>query len=102
MVLNYHGTKYQWRFSKFLTHMLVVVSVLALMISYISNTTKANLPRKEMTIIVREGDTLWSLAERIGPGTDPRLVIRDIKEQNNLHNSNLIAGQKLKLMIGRD
>ncbi len=102
MVINYHGTKYQWYFSKFLVHLLIVVAVMVLMITYISNVAKANLPHKEMTIIVRPGDTLWSLAKKFGPDTDPRLVIRDIKAQNNLHNSDLIAGQKLKLVIGHN
>lgn len=102
MVIKYHGMYYQWSFSKFSIHLLIIVAVLALMISYISNVAKANLPRKEMIIVVHHGDTLWSLAQKIGPNSDPRLVIRDIKTQNNLHSSDLIAGQKLKLVIGHD
>jgi hypothetical protein len=100
MVIQYHGMKYQLRFSKL--HLLIIVSVLALMISYIPNVAKANLPRKEIIIVVHHGDTLWSIAQKAGPNEDPRIVVREIKAQNNLHTSDLIAGQKLKLVIGRD
>lgn len=102
MMIQYHGMKYQLPFSKFLIHLLIIVSVLALMISYISNVAKANLPHKEIIIVVHHGDTLWSLAQKTGSNKDPRSVIRDIKAQNNLRTSDLIAGQKLKLVIGRD
>lgn len=101
-VIQYHGINYHLRFSKFLIHLLIIVSVLALMISYVSNVAKANLPHKEIIIIVHHGDTLWSLAQKIGSNKDPRILIREIKAQNNLQTSDLIAGQKLKLVIGRD
>lgn len=102
MQVHYHGVNYQWRFSKFLIHCLIIVSVLAIMISYISNVAKANLPRQEMIIVVHHGDTLWSLAQKIKPHDDPRLVIRNIKEQNHLDSSILMAGQKLKLVMGQE
>jgi LysM repeat protein len=102
MEINYHGVKYQWRFSKFFTHLIIIVSVLAIMISYISNVAKANLPHEKMIITVHQGDTLWSLAKKVKPNEDPRLVIRDIKTQNHLQTPDLIAGQKLRLTIGRE
>lgn len=102
MQINYHGVNYQWRFSKFLIHFLIIVSVLAIMISYISNVAKANLPRREMIIVVHHGDTLWSLAKKIKPHADPRVIIRNIKTQNNLHSSELMAGQKLRLVMGQE
>lgn len=99
MRINYHGVIYQWRFSKFLIHGLIIVSVLTIMISYISNVAKADLPQQEMIIVVHHGDTLWSLAKKIKPHDDPRWVIRNIKEQNHLDSSELMAGQKLKLVM---
>lgn len=102
MILKYHGIQYQCSYLKFSVHLLIIVSILALMISYVSNVVKANLPKKEIAIIVHHGDTLWSLATKIKPDTDPRLVICDIKTQNNLKTSELITGQKLKLVIGND
>jgi len=102
MIIKYHGRKYHWRFSKFIIHLLIIFSVLTMMITYITTVAKANMPRKEMTIIVQRGDNLWSLAQKIDPNTDPRLVIHDMKTQNNLYSSDLKIGQTLKLMERRD
>jgi len=102
LILKYHGIQYQCSYIKFSVHLLIIVSILAIMISYVSNVVKANIPKKEISIIVRHGDTLWSLAKKINSNIDPRLVICDIKTQNNLKTSELVSGQKLKLVIGRD
>ncbi len=46
--------------------------------------------------VVMPGDTLWSIARDIAPDNDPREVIAQIRELNDL-SGGLIAGQQLLL-----
>ena len=48
------------------------------------------------TVVVRGGETLWDIATRIAPGEDPRSVIADIVDLNNLPDAGSIrVGQQL-------
>lgn len=48
-------------------------------------------------ITVEKGDTLWAIARRYYPNTDPRKPIAEIKELNKLKTSQIYAGQTLQL-----
>lgn len=48
---------------------------------------------------VMPGDTLWSVAKRIAPDNDPREVIAQIRELNDLSTSQLQVGQQLLLPV---
>lgn len=47
------------------------------------------------TYVVRPGDTLWSIAERLSPGADPRPLVDDLTAQ--LGGGQLQAGERLIL-----
>jgi LysM repeat protein len=49
------------------------------------------------TVVVRPGDTLWSIAERYAPGPDPFATIERIRQLNGLTGYTVQAGQKLVL-----
>lgn len=49
------------------------------------------------TVAVMPGDTLWSIAESIAPGADPREVIGDITRLNMLQGGALQIGQELAI-----
>lgn len=49
------------------------------------------------TVTVMPGDTLWSIAESIAPGADPRDVIGDITRLNLLRGGTLQIGQDLAI-----
>jgi LysM repeat protein len=44
---------------------------------------------------VQEGDTLWTLAQRHAPGSDPRLVVEGIRARNHLESTVIRPGQRL-------
>ena len=44
---------------------------------------------------VKAGDTLWDIAGKYYPNTDRRTAIADIKEVNELMNSEIFAGDVL-------
>jgi len=48
-------------------------------------------------ITVQAGESLWSLAEDLAPGVDPRDVISDIQSVNRLESGSVQAGQVLLL-----
>lgn len=56
-------------------------------------TAQADAPLQR--IEVKAGDTLWSIAQRIAPGTDPRETVYDLRELNHLATAQLQPGQIL-------
>jgi LysM domain len=52
-------------------------------------------PSAHHSVIVEPGETLWSVAVRIAPHDDPRLVVADIESLNHLPSASVEAGQQL-------
>ena len=50
--------------------------------------------------VVREGDTLWSIAERVAPGADPRPVVDALVTVNGVDAGSLVPGQLLVIPLG--
>jgi len=46
-------------------------------------------------VVVRPGDSLWSIAARAEPDAGPRLVIQQITEINALPSPEIVVGQRL-------
>ncbi|MGA9159320.1 MAG: LysM peptidoglycan-binding domain-containing protein [Actinomycetota bacterium] len=45
--------------------------------------------------VVREGDTLWSIARRVSPGDDPRPLVDTLATVNRIDAGELVPGQTL-------
>lgn len=41
---------------------------------------EASGPIVDDVYVVQQGDTLWSIAERVAPGTDPRQIVAELRE----------------------
>jgi nucleoid-associated protein YgaU len=53
-------------------------------------------PGKAVTkVLVRPGDSLWSLAEAYDPNADTRLVVQDIEQLNSMATDQVQPGQIL-------
>jgi nucleoid-associated protein YgaU len=50
--------------------------------------------------VVRQGDTLWSIAERLSPGGDPRPVVDALADVNHVDPGALVPGQTLVVPAG--
>lgn len=61
----------------------------------IASAPEGVVPQGWSTVVVQPGDTLWTLAERIDPAGDPRVIVADIKQANSLANSAIAPGQVL-------
>lgn len=53
--------------------------------------------RPSRTYVVRPGDTLWSIAARFAPSTDPRIVVDAITSANGLDPAVLVPGHELSI-----
>ena len=53
--------------------------------------------RVSRTYVVRPGDTLWSIAARFEPSTDPRVVVDAITSANGVDPGALVPGQQLSV-----
>ncbi len=50
--------------------------------------------------LVRDGDTLWSIADRLAPGDDPRPLVDAIATANGLDAGALVPGSTLVIPAG--
>lgn len=50
--------------------------------------------------VVREGDTLWSIAQRVAPGEDPRPLVDAITAVNGVDAGAIVPGQTLLVPSG--
>jgi LysM repeat protein len=50
-------------------------------------------------VTVEQGDSLWTLARRVAPDHDPRDVVAQIRDLNDLSSSGLVPGQQLVLPV---
>ena len=50
--------------------------------------------------VVRSGDTLWSIAERLAPGRDPRPLVDAISATNRVDPGSIVPGQTLLIPSG--
>jgi len=51
-------------------------------------------PARHM-VVVRAGETLWALAVRVAPDSDPRLAVAQIEAMNHLSGPAVEPGQQL-------
>jgi nucleoid-associated protein YgaU len=52
-------------------------------------------PVSRNSVVVHDGDTLWSIAERLAPGEDPRPLVDAISVANGVGAGSLMPGQTL-------
>jgi hypothetical protein len=53
------------------------------------------IPERTTVVEVRQGETLWELAERVAPQSPPHAVVERIRELNGLRGSTVHPGQPL-------
>lgn len=80
---------------------LVVLSVVQVISA--STSTSANqvvlvaAQQQSNSVVVKPGDTLWTIATREMPGLDPREAVVALREANGITGGEIVAGQRLQL-----
>lgn len=59
------------------------------------SASAGHVPRSA-TVVVHDGDTLWSIATRVAPDRDPRAEVATLQRLNHLSGVDLTAGQVLR------
>lgn len=89
------------RFVLFGLPVLLVLGALMMMLGAFLNPAQASTgglsTTETVSVSVKSGESLWSVAERVSPDRDPREVVAEIAQINNLESSTLLAGQKLEV-----
>jgi Tfp pilus assembly protein FimV len=57
-------------------------------------------PPAQRAVVVREGDTLWSIAQQVRPDEDPRVTVEAIVAVNGVDAGALVPGQSLSVPLG--
>lgn len=78
---------------------IMVLTVLLTVTVFASVVNGADSNNGYETITVERGDTLWDLAKEYSNGTDIRIYIEKIKDMNDMSDSNIYAGDLLKLPV---
>ncbi len=97
---KYYSIKNRKRFIISVT--LLFLSVIFILSAIISN----NYARGDkdtgpyITVLIKEGDTLWSIAKRYKPKeNDIRQFIKEIREVNSLESANIISGEHIQIPL---
>jgi hypothetical protein len=75
--------------------LLAVLSLIVAMSAEATNQAPARTAPGRTQVIVRPGQSLWSVAENADPDADTRVVVQQIAELNGLTGSAVFAGQRL-------
>ena len=73
-----------------------------MLVGLVGPATGGSVPTTTAVVQVRAGDTLWSLAGRFAPDSDPRVVVQRIAELNGLDGLTADTGQSLVVPMGRE
>ncbi|NUT94193.1 MAG: LysM peptidoglycan-binding domain-containing protein [Saccharothrix sp.] len=80
---------------------VAVVAAVALSLLYLFASGAATVPERTSVVHVQVGETLWDIAERTAPDSDPEAVVVRIKDLNHLADSSIKPGQALVVPDGR-
>lgn len=76
---------------------LAAVLLTAFFSTQTADATATSVKPKLTYVTVYSGESLWQIAQRVAPNTDPRDFIDAIMQVNALKSANVSAGQRLVL-----
>ena len=101
MVVIVHSSKKRIKFNfvRFMFSMLFICCcVFGTISAFNGGGTAMSAYEQCETVVVRSGDTLWSIALDLDNDKyDTRVIVNDIIKQNNLKNSEVYVGQTLEI-----
>jgi LysM repeat protein len=73
----------------------MVLAAVVVSAGQIADASGSTAATEHVTVVVQAGQTLWGIARESAPGHDPRLVIAQIRELNDLGTRSIVPGQAL-------
>ena len=80
--------------------MIVTLSVVA-GLSWLGESPDPAIPERTAVVRVGAGETLWDVAARVAPRSDPRAVLERILQLNGLPDAEVVPDQQLQVPDGR-
>jgi Tfp pilus assembly protein FimV len=77
--------------------LFLVVLTVAFSVGRVTSTALGDPSAPGREVVVQQGETLWSIAERVAPDADPRATVDELMAVNGLASPSLEAGQHLRL-----
>ena len=98
MIKRYRVTS-KFRFTIFMTLMiLIMVALASSLMGY--NDVSGDSKAEYVKVVVSNGDTLWTIAQRYNDGSkDIRAYIDEISKLNNIESWQIYAGQEISIPI---
>lgn len=63
-----------------------------------SGSEASNSPVPQV-VVVQAGETLWGIAREVAPGSDPRGIVRQIRQMNDLGTTPVVPGQSIVVPV---
>ncbi|HEX6403196.1 MAG TPA: LysM peptidoglycan-binding domain-containing protein [Pseudonocardiaceae bacterium] len=79
---------------------IVTLSVVA-GLSWLGASSDPAIPERTAVVRVGAGETLWDVAARVAPRSDPRAVLEQILQLNGLPDAEVVPDQQLQVPDGR-
>ncbi|MDQ3899089.1 MAG: LysM peptidoglycan-binding domain-containing protein [Actinomycetota bacterium] len=79
---------------------IVTLSVVA-GLSWLGQGTDSAMPGRTAVVRVGAGETVWDVAARVAPRSDPRAVVERIVQLNGLRDAEVVPDQQLQVPDGR-
>ena len=83
--------------------LVVLPAVLALSSAFVGVSApfaQADTAGARASVVVADGDTLWTIAERLAPAADPRDTVAQLERANGLSGAQVSAGARLVIPEG--
>ena len=84
---------------KFAALTLIIVVTIGAVLFIVKGSWACDDAGQAVEIVVEQGDTLWRVAVRAVPDTDPRRTVDEIMELNGLESSLITPGQSLLVPV---
>jgi LysM repeat protein len=81
--------------------LIAVGAVLSLVVTSSGAASSAAQQVPVQYVTVAPGETLWSIAGDVAPGSDRRDTVAEIVELNALQGSSVRAGQRIAVPVGK-
>jgi LysM domain len=81
-----------------LTAAASVVAAVTVLLSVVGSSGEAAQPHPitPASVVVADGDTLWTIAQRVAPTVDPRREVAMLIRLNHLHTVTVVPGQVIR------
>jgi LysM repeat protein len=79
------------------TALVGLLLCVALSVAKVTSSASTTPAPARHSYVVRPGDTLWGIASRLAPGSDPRVMVADLQGMNGLATTEVVPGQTIRL-----